>query len=148
MTAALHWKAATRTAIAAAGGLDAAAALLGLSTTQLSRCQTPHHSDLLSTAHALALAEHTGARGFGEVFAHLSGHRLEPVAETPPPPQGRMTAAAATLSECAEFCHRAAEAMRDGRISDAELADLKRCLAEVAETADDLMAQPGASGGG
>ena len=43
----LRYKAATRRMIDAAGDLDSAAALCGLSRSQLSRCQSPHDPDLL-----------------------------------------------------------------------------------------------------
>jgi len=141
---ALLWKDATRGAIRDAGGLDAAAAILKLSTTQLSRCQIPHHPDLLAIPAALRLAELTGHRGFAEVFAHLSGHRLEPIAAEPCAPAARMKAGAALLSEAAEVAHRIGAALGDGAISDAEAADIRRALADFGEAADDFASRSGA----
>jgi hypothetical protein len=142
----LLWKAATREAIRAAGGLDAAALLLQLSTTQLSRCQMPHHPDLLAASAALRLAELTGHRGFAEVFAHLSGHRLEPIPAEPCAPAARMKAGAALASEAAEVAHRIVAALGDGQISNAEAADIRRALADFNEASDDFHSHSGGEG--
>lgn len=133
----LLFKAASEAAIKSVGQ-DAVAELLGLSTTQLSRYGAPHHPDLIKPADALALAEFTGHRGFAEVFAHLSGHRLEPIAAEPCAPAARMKAGAALLSEAAEVAHRIGAALGDGAISDAEAADIRRALADFGEAADDF----------
>jgi hypothetical protein len=54
---------ATREAIEAAGGLDVAARETAVGKSQLSRCQSQHDDDTLSTRDALTLDEITAARG-------------------------------------------------------------------------------------
>lgn len=135
------WVAATRQLVRDAEGLDRAAAVLGVSVSQMARYQAAHEPDRLTAAQAMLLTEHTGSRAFGDLFAHLSGYRLEPIAEDPAPAAlDRMDALSALVSEASEVIHNAGQSMRDGHVTDAELQTLRRVLHDFLDCADDVLA--------
>jgi hypothetical protein len=137
------WTQATKALIADAGGLDAASALLAqagqsLSITQLSRCQTPHAPDLLGREAMLALCEITGSPAFAEMLAAMAGKRLAPARGAEEDSPEAVGAVAALISECAEVTHRAAEALRDGKITPTEGAAVLKALGDLSETMSDV----------
>ncbi len=120
----LRYKAATRRMIDAAGDLDGAAALCGLSRSQLSRCQSPHDPDLLPPHALLLLASTTGADGMAEMFRDLA----TPVADRADSP---FAAAASVLSESAEAIHLLGQAMADGVMTGREQAEIRETFADL-----------------
>ncbi len=68
MKAANH-KALARALIKAAGGLDAAAVVAEVSTSQLSRYQSPGYPDTMTAAVIAALEEHAGAPVYSGALA-------------------------------------------------------------------------------
>lgn len=137
------WKQATKALIADAGSLEAASALLRqegetLSVTQLSRCQTPHAPDLISREHVLALSEVTASPAFAELFAVMAGKRLAPARGADEELPDAIGAVAGLISECSEVAHRCAEALRDGKITPAEIDMLLKSLGDLSEQISDV----------
>ena len=131
-------KAATRVAVQECGGLLEASQVCGLSTTQLSRCQTAHHPDLLSPSAMAALAEHTGTRAFAEFFAGLAGCSLRCEPETEE--RAAIPAAAATLAEACEIAHVIGQSLADGVLTPKEQADIRRVAGDLREALSSLEA--------
>lgn len=125
-------KAATRLAVQDCGGLHEAHLVTGLSTSQLSRCQAAGNDDLISFTAMVQLAEHTGTRGFAELFADLAGCSLR--CEEPVAPSGAIPAAVAALSEGCELSHVIGQALADGVLTPKEQADIRRVAGDVRES--------------
>lgn len=123
-------KAAFRALVEDVGGFDAASALLGYHKGHLSHAASMNHPDSAPRAdHALALEQLAGRPRVTEQMALAQGFTLMPVA----PAIGLEGAALAeVLGNAGELGRRAALALSDGRIEDAERAGLVEALGVLA----------------
>jgi hypothetical protein len=133
----VRWKIATRQAVADAGGVEAAAAILGLSITHVSRYQTGHAPDLLTLSGALALADASGTRAFAEIFADMAGCRLTQQCDADEAAPGERKAVTACLSEAGELIHQIAAALADGAISATERGLIRRAIGDLKDSLAD-----------
>ena len=134
----LRLKAATRLAVEECGGLHEAGEISGLSTSQLSRLQTPHYPDLISSGAMVALAQYSGTRSFAEFFASLAGCSLRCEPETEE--RAAIPAAAATLAEACEIAHVIGQSLADGVLTPKEQADIRRVAGDLREALSSLEA--------
>jgi hypothetical protein len=133
----VRWKIATRQAVADAGGVEAAADILGLSITQVSRCQTGHAPDLLTLAGALALADASGTRAFAEIFADMAGCRLTQQSDADEAAPCERKALTDCLTESSELIHQIAAALADGTISATERGLIRRAMGNLKDSLAD-----------
>lgn len=132
-------KSSARRAIAVMGGLKVAAVEVGLSDTQLSRLQSPHEPDLPLLETAILLD-----RACGEPLIIAAAR--EAIAPAPPAPLNAQDAGA-LAAQSGACVQSLISALDDGRVSVAEarviqaqLATLKRTLAQAKRKIDHLAA--------
>lgn len=126
----LRLKAATRDLRDACGGVERAAALCGLSKSQVSRCASPEHPDLLPLAAVLALEADCGLPLVTAAMAGCHGRTLA---------RGRdegdgvsLAGAHADVTRAAAgLMGEAADAFEDGAVSPAEAERIDRRAGEV-----------------
>ena len=110
-------KALARSLIKAAGGLDAAALVAGISTSQLSRYCTPGHPDTMTAAVMAALEEHAGAPVYSGALAE---------AVTSGRPSSLRDGAEEAVEAAARTLGAIRTALADGRIDGAEREAIRR----------------------
>lgn len=126
-------KAAQRDLIAAAGGIERVAGIVGYSKSQVGRWNHADSPDLMPLDAVWTLEAETGAPLLTSALAELSGRRLS----DPGTDEG---AAADIMRGYAELCSKAGEmmatmaaALSDGRITPAEATAFDRRLSELSE---------------
>lgn len=133
-----RWKMATRQAVTDAGGVEAAAAILGVSIGHVSKYQTGHMPDVLTLSGALALAQNSGTMAFAELFADLAGCRLVEQRGSDEAAPGEIPALMAAVSECSELSHQVADALRDGTISPRERGQILQAAHDLSDALSDI----------
>lgn len=140
ITDAWHYriKAAQRDLIARAGGIERAAKLTSLSTSQVGRLNNPRDTDVMPIHVALALEAEAGEPLVTAAMASLHGRRL---AE----PDGLVAAETAVLSRYGEVMRQAGELMAagasafaDGRLTPAEAHVIDRSCSTIEAGLSDL----------
>jgi hypothetical protein len=139
-------KAATRLAVADAGGVEASAAALGLSVGQVSRCMLVAHPDTLSLRHAALLQAAGPSVRITAALANLSGCALLALSDSPAPSLLAVRLAAVGAQSGAVFS-AAAEALADQHVTRAEAARLAEELHALATDATAAIAALAARGG-
>lgn len=126
-------KAAQRDMIAAAGGIERAAKIVGYSKTEVGRWNNAECPDLMGLASLWVLEAETGRPLMTAALAELSGHRLSD-------PKEASEAEADIMRGYAELCRKAgdmmatmAAALADGKITPAEAQAYDRRLGELSD---------------
>lgn len=135
-------KAATRLAVAEAGGGEAAAAAIGLSVGQVSRCTRPEYPDTLSLRHAAMLEAAGPSTRISAALARLSGCALLALSEYQETEPLAVRLAVVGARSGAVFAD-AAQALADRHVSRAEAAALVESLDALARAAGAAIAALG-----
>lgn len=114
-------KRATKQAVEAAGGLEAASAETGKSRSQLARCTSPHDADMINLADALALDElglgMAGAPFILRAFARQMGFAMVSLGDAADDVNGLMSAVVEIAAALGDASHGVADAQRDGIVT-------------------------------
>ena len=133
---------ATKRAIQAAGGLEVCARETGLSTSQLSRCCSPHERDSITERDAATIeAIGHGQAGHPHILrarARLLGFLLIKLPECADDPDGLLQSVMELTAELGDVAQAINEAMRDRVVTDREaraaldqLSDLDQASAKL-----------------
>ena len=134
----LRLKGALRDLVAAVGGVDRAAILAGISSTQMSRMQLVSEPDMMPTLRIARLEADCGLALVSGALAGLAGWRVERGPAVADEPVAIMARQADVVTEMARLTQQAAEAFADGRLTPAEAGDLDRIAGEAMARLDRL----------
>lgn len=113
-------KSATRDLVAACGGAERAAALVGLGDSQVSRWQVASEPDLIGVAAVMVMETECGLAPVTRVLAEATGRALG-LPESALDAGGTVMAShAAVMTRAADLMRETAAALADGRITPAE----------------------------
>lgn len=133
-------KAATRDLIKLTGGLERASSIASISTTQLSRWQSPHHADLITLSAALALEAECGVPLVTRAMAESTGHRVVS-ADAEHGDVTSLLAVQATMMEAQGLlAGEVARALADGRVTPTEAESIRRVAGVLEEGLTSLRA--------
>jgi len=125
---------ATKQAIQAAGGLEVCARETGISTSQLSRCCSPHERDSITVRDAATIEAighgHDGHPHILRAQARLLGFVLVALPEGPEDADGLMRSMMTLTSELGAVAQAISEALRDQKFTPGEAL---RALAQLDE---------------
>lgn len=142
-------KAKQRDLIAAAGGIERAAAVCSFGKSTVGRWANGESPELMPLEAIFALEEETGRFDMSEAIAAARGRRFSD-SETQPANGSLMSAHADAVVRMGELMSEGAMAFADGQLTPAESAQLDRSLAKVAEAVSDyrrILAGAKAAGG-
>lgn len=126
-------KAAQRDMIAAAGGIERVAEIVGYSKSTVGRWNNGDSPDLMPLDALWALETETGMPVMTTALAELSGRRLSDPKEVADAEADIMRGYAGLCSKAGEMMSTMAEAMADGKITPAEAAAYDRRLSELSD---------------
>lgn len=127
--------AATKAAIAAAGGLAISARETGLSDSQLSRCCSPWQRDSITLRDAVTIEQlghgHDGHPHLLRAHARILGFLVVAMPQGPEDPDGLMRSVAVLTGELGDVARAIAEGLADRQITPAEAEAAERQLDDL-----------------
>lgn len=142
-------KAKQRDLIAAAGGIERAAAVCSYSKSEVGRWNNPDSPDLMELPAIFALEEETGRFDMSEAICAARGRRFAE-AEAAVANGSVMAAHAEAVVRMGEVMTEGALAFADGKLTPSESAQIDRAVSKLEKTAADyrrVLASARAAGG-
>lgn len=130
-------KAKQRDLIAAAGGIERAAAICSYSKSVVGRWNNPDSPEIMELPAIFALEEETGRHDMSEAIASARGKRFA-ASEVEPGANGSvMSSHAAAVVQMGELMTAGAMAFADGKLTASEATQIDRALSALQRAVDD-----------